>query len=265
MLVNDIEALPDVTAATLNQSRRRFLVGTSAAVGFITVAKAGAAIAKPLGIVADGAPDEIRPFRIDVPEAALQDMKRRIATTRWPDRETVPDSSQGVQLGRLQALCDYWETSYDWRKIERQLNALPQYVTQIDGLDIHFLHVRSRNPNALPLIITHGWPGSILEMIKTIGPLTDPVAHGGRAEDAFDVVIPSIPGYGFSSKPRELGWGPDRVARAWDVLMKRLGYDRYVSQGGDHGSVISDALARQKPAGLLGIHVNMPPTIPPNM
>ncbi|MGY3467720.1 pimeloyl-ACP methyl ester carboxylesterase [Bradyrhizobium sp. LM6.11] len=179
-----------------------------------------------------------------------------------PTGRRCPDISQGVQLARLQSLCGYWAKSYDWRKIEKQLNALPQFITEIDGLDIHFIHVRSRNPDALPIIITHGWPGSILEMLKTIGPLTDPVAHGGRAEDAFRVVIPSIPGYGFSAKPRELGWGPDRVARAWDVLMKRLGYVRYVSQGGDHGSVISDALARQKPAGLLGIHVNMPPTVP---
>jgi pimeloyl-ACP methyl ester carboxylesterase len=204
----------------------------------------------------------IREFRIDIPDSALDDLRRRIGATRWPDRETVSDTSQGMQLARLQALCGYWTGSYDWRKIEKRLNALPQFTTEIDGLDVHFIHVRSRNPDALPIIITHGWPGSILEMIKTIGPLTDPTAHGGRAEDAFHLVIPSIPGYGFSTKPREPGWGPDRVARAWDVLMKRLGYTRYVSQGGDHGSVISDALARQKPAGLMGIHVNMPPTIP---
>ena len=207
----------------------------------------------------------IRDFRIAVPDAALADLRRRIQSTRWPDRETVPDTSQGVPLARLQSLCARWAGAYDWRKVERRLNALPQFVTQIDGLDIHFIHVRSANPDALPLVITHGWPGSILEMIETIAPLTDPAAHGGRPEDAFHVVIPSIPGYGFSARPRELGWGPDRVARAWDVLMKRLGYTRYVSQGGDHGSVISDALARQKPEGLLGIHVNMPPTVPPEL
>lgn len=207
-------------------------------------------------------PAAIRKFNISIPGSALDDLRRRIIATRWPDRETVSDTSQGVQLARLQALCSYWAKSYDWRKVEMRLNALPQFITEIDGLDIHFIHVRSRDPDALPIIITHGWPGSVLEMLKTIAPLTDPVAHGGRAEDAFHVVIPSIPGYGFSARPRELGWGPDRVARAWDVLMKRLGYTRYVSQGGDHGSVISDALARQKPAGLLGIHVNMPPTVP---
>ncbi|GLS19171.1 multidrug MFS transporter [Labrys miyagiensis] len=224
-------------------------------------AQALGGVPSPASGVAPGDP-RIREFRIRVPDSALADLRQRLAATRWPDRETVPDTSQGVQLARLQAISSYWATSYDWRKIEKRLNDLPQFVTQIDGLDIHFIHVRSRNPNALPIIITHGWPGSILEMVKAIGPLTDPVAHGGQAEDAFHVVIPSIPGYGFSAKPRELGWGPDRVARAWDVLMKRLGYTRYVSQGGDHGSVISDALARQKPTGLLGIHVNMPPTIP---
>jgi pimeloyl-ACP methyl ester carboxylesterase len=167
-----------------------------------------------------------------------------------------------VQLARLQTLVRYWGTDYDWRKAEAKLNALPMFVTEVDGLDIQFIHVRSRHANALPLIVTHGWPGSILEQVKIIGPLTDPTAHGGRAEDAFDVVIPSMPGYGFSGKPRDAGWNPERIARAWDVLMKRLGYTRYVSQGGDWGSVVADAMARQKPAGLLGIHVNMPPTVP---
>ncbi|KAI1694065.1 alpha/beta hydrolase fold domain-containing protein [Ditylenchus destructor] len=209
--------------------------------------------------------DSIREFRIAIPDAALADLRSRLAKTRWPDRETVRDTSQGVQLARLQSLCGYWGTSYDWRQVEARLNALPQFMTQIDGVDIHFIHVRSRHANALPLILTHGWPGSVLEMVKAIGPLTDPTAHGGRAEDAFDVVIPSIPGYGFSGRPTELGWGPERTAKAWDALMKRLGYTRYVSQGGDHGSVVSDALARQKPAGLLGIHVNMPPTVPPEL
>ncbi len=204
----------------------------------------------------------IRPFRVDIPEAAIVDLRKRIASTRWPDRETVGDDSQGVQLAKMQALMRYWETDYDWRKIEAKLNTLPQFVTEIDGLDIHFIHVRSRHTNALPLILTHGWPGSLLEFVKVIGPLTDPTSFRGRAEDAFDVVIPSIPGYGFSAKPDKTGWGPDRIARAWDVLMKRLGYTRYVSQGGDHGSVISDVLARQAPEGLLGIHLTMPATVP---
>jgi pimeloyl-ACP methyl ester carboxylesterase len=204
----------------------------------------------------------IRPFHVKVPEAALNDLRRRVVATRWPPRETVSDQSQGVQLAKLQALVAYWATDYDWRKAEAKLNALPMFVTEVDGLDIHFIHVRSKQPNALALIITHGWPGSVLEQLKVIGPLTDPTAHGGGAEDAFDVVIPSMPGYGFSEQPKETGWTPDRMARAWDVLMKRLGYTRYVSQGGDWGSVVADAMARQAPAGLLGIHVNMPATVP---
>jgi pimeloyl-ACP methyl ester carboxylesterase len=209
--------------------------------------------------------ESIRPFRVHVPQAQLDDLRRRIAATRWPDKETVNDDSQGIQSSHVQELVRYWGTQYDWRKAEAQLNALPQFVTTIDGVDIQFIHVRSRHPNALPVILTHGWPGSIFEFVKTIGPLTDPTAYGGRPEDAFDVVIPSIPGYGFSGKPKDLGWGPDRTARAWDVLMKRLGYTHYVSQGGDHGSVISDALARQAPAGLLAIHLNMPATVPGNL
>ena len=209
--------------------------------------------------------ESIRPFHIHVPEAQLVDLRKRIAETRWPDKETVDDESQGIRLAQLQALVNYWANGYDWRKIEAKLNALPQFVTTIDGVDIQFIHVHSREANAMPLILTHGWPGSPLEFLKAIGPLTDPVAHGGRAEDAFDVVIPAIPGYGFSGKPTGLGWNPDRVARAWDVLVKRLGYTHYASQGGDHGSVISDALARQAPTGLLGIHLNMPATIPPNL
>jgi pimeloyl-ACP methyl ester carboxylesterase len=204
----------------------------------------------------------IRPFRIAVPDKAIADLRRRIAATRWPPRETVNDRSQGVQLAKIQPLVRYWGTDYNWRKVEARLNALPQFMTRIDGLDIHFVHVRSRHPNALPMIITHGWPGSILELVKVIGPLTDPTAHGGRAEDAFDLVLPSMPGYGFSGKPQSTGWGPDRMARAWAELMQRLGYKRYVSQGGDWGSVVSDAMARQAPPGLLGIHVNMPATVP---
>lgn len=204
----------------------------------------------------------IRPFQYHASKAALVDLRQRIEATRWPDKETVSDQSQGVQLEKIQALVHYWGTDYDWRKAEARLNALPEFVTTIDGVDIQFIHVRSRYQSAMPMIITHGWPGSILEMEKAIGPLTDPPAYGGRAEDAFDVIIPSMPGYGFSAKPTGTGWDPDHIARAWDILMKRLGYKYYVAQGGDWGSVIADAMARQKPAGLLGIHVNMPPTVP---
>jgi pimeloyl-ACP methyl ester carboxylesterase len=209
--------------------------------------------------------DAIRPFRVNIPEDALADLRRRIAATRWPDRETVNDRSQGNQLGTLQEIVRYWGTGYDWRKVEARLNALPMFMTEIDGVDIHFIHVRSRHPKALPLIITHGWPGSVIEQLKVIGPLTDPPAYGGRAEDAFDVVIPSMPGYGFSGKPTATGWNPDRIGRAWAVLMKRLGYTSYVAQGGDWGSPVTQAMARQVPAGLLGIHVNLPATIPPDV
>jgi pimeloyl-ACP methyl ester carboxylesterase len=208
------------------------------------------------------AADAIRPFQVHIPQAALDDLRQRIASTRWPDKETVNDRSQGAPLADLQELVRYWGTDYDWRKAEAKLNALPQFMTNIDGLDIHFIHVKSRYPNAMPLIITHGWPGSIFEQIKLIGPLTDPTAFGGRAEDAFDVVIPSLPGYGFSARPTEGGWGPERIGRAWDVLMKRLGYTHYVAQGGDWGAVIVQAMGRQAPAGLLGIHTNFPATIP---
>jgi len=213
------------------------------------------------------APDDtsIRPFLIAIPEADLVELRRRVLATRWPDKETVADQSQGVQLAKIQDLVRYWGTDYDWRKVEAKLNALPQFVTKIDGVDIQFVQVKSRHPNAMPLLITHGWPGSILELIKVIGPLTDPTAYGGRAEDAFDVVLPSMPGYGFSGKPQGEGWGPDRIGLAWDVLMKRLGYTRYVSQGGDWGSVVADAMGRQAPRGLLGIHVNMPATVPKNV
>src|SRR5258706_6334956 len=207
----------------------------------------------------------IRPFTVHVSRAALDDLRRRIAATRWPDKETVADQSQGAQLAKLQELVRYWGSGYDWHKAEAKLNALPQFMTNIDGLDIHFIHVRSRHKNALPVIITHGWPGSVLELIKVIGPLTDPTAHGGSAEDAFDVVIPSLPGYGFSGKPTGPGWDPDHIARAWAELMKRLGYTRYVAQGGDWGTAISSAMARQAPAGLLGIHINLPATIPPEV
>jgi pimeloyl-ACP methyl ester carboxylesterase len=207
----------------------------------------------------------IRPFKVQVPQAALDDLRRRISATRWPDKETVADRSQGTQLARLQELVSYWGTGYDWRKLEAKLNALPQFITRIDGLDIHFIHVRSRHPNALPVIVTHGWPGSITEQLKIIGPLTDPTAHGGRAQDAFDVVIPSMPGYGFSGKPTATGWNPDRIAKAWVELMKRLGYSNYVAQGGDWGSPVSSAMARQAPPGLLAIHINLPAAVPPEV
>ena len=208
---------------------------------------------------------EIRPFRAHVPDKALADLRQRLEATRWPDKETVADRSQGVQLARLQELVRYWATDYDWRKAEAKLNAFPQFVTTIDGADIHFIYVKSRHPNALPVLITHGWPGSVFEQIKLIGPLTDPTAHGGRGEDAFDVVIPSLPGYGFSSHPTDAGWGSDRIARAWDVLMKRLGYRRYFAQGGDWGSPITQAMGRQAPDGLLGIHINLPAAVPPEV
>jgi pimeloyl-ACP methyl ester carboxylesterase len=204
----------------------------------------------------------IRSFRVNIPGEALADLRRRIAATQWPEKETVADQSQGVQLATMQELARYWATEYEWRKVEARLNALPQFITEIDGLDIHFIHVRSKHPNALPLIVTHGWPGSIIEQLKIIGPLTNPTAHGGSAEDAFDVVIPSMPGYGFSGKPTSTGWGPERMGRAWAELMKRLGYTRYVAQGGDWGAFVVDQMGLQAPAGLLAIHTNMPATVP---
>jgi pimeloyl-ACP methyl ester carboxylesterase len=244
-------------SATLSLLTRRGVLIASAA--------AGAASLLPAQARAAAENDAIRPFRANVPEEALIDLHRRIAATRWPDRETVNDRSQGVQLAKLQELVRYWGTDYDWRKAEAKLNALPQFVTTIDDVDIHFIHVRSRHPNTLPLIMTHGWPGSVFELLKSVGPLTDPAAHGGRAEDAFDLVLPSMPGYGFSGKPTGTGWDPDHIARAWAELMKRLGYTRYVAQGGDWGSPVSSAMARQAPAGLLGIHINLPAAVPPEV
>ena len=204
----------------------------------------------------------IRPFTIEFPEAELEELRARIAATRWPEKETVADQSQGVPLATIRELARYWATDYDWRKCEAKLNALPQFITEIDGLDIHFVHVRSKHEDALPLIVTHGWPGSIIEQLKIIDPLTDPTAHGASASDAFHVVIPSMPGYGFSGKPTSTGWGPERMGRAWAELMERLGYTRYVAQGGDWGAFVVDQMGLQAPAGLLAIHTNMPATVP---
>ena len=206
-------------------------------------------------------PTEIRPFHVEIPEKQLDDLRRRIEATRLPSKELVEDRSQGVQLATIQELATYWGTEYDWRKVEARLNALPQFTTEIDGVDIHFIHVKSEHENALPLIITHGWPGSVIELLDTVGPLTDPTAHGGRAEDAFDLVLPSLPGYGFSGEPTEVGWNAGRVAQAWAELMHRLGYTGYVAQGGDVGAAVTDAMGRQAPEGLLGIHMNLLVTV----
>ncbi|PIO41692.1 multidrug MFS transporter [Phyllobacterium zundukense] len=258
-------ALPTAASAptrpgseVINQNRRQFL--STAAMG---IAAAGAASFIPESRAAAAAGDEIRPFKIDVPDEQLDDLRRRIAATRWPEQEA--DASQGVQLAMIQKLARYWGTDYDWRKVEAQLSALPQFVTTIDGLDIHFIHVRSKNPNALAMIVSHGWPGSVLEEIKLVGSLTDPTAHGGKAEDSFDLVIPSMPGYGFSGKPASAGWGPERIAQAWVELMKRLGYTRYVAQGGDWGALVVQLMGVQAPPGLLGIHTNMPAAVPPEI
>lgn len=213
----------------------------------------------------NNSPEAIRKFHVHIPDEELVDLRRRILATRWPDRETVNDQSQGVKLSKLQKLVHYWGSDYDWRKAEAKLNALPQFMTTIDGLDIHFIHVRSPHQNALPIIITHGWPGSVFELLKIIDPLTNPTAHGGKAEDAFDVVIPSMPGYGFSGKPKTTGWNPGRMAKAWAELMSRLGYKKYVAQGGDWGSVVANVMGKQKPEGLIGIHLSMPATIPPHV
>ncbi|WUD77344.1 epoxide hydrolase 1 [Streptomyces sp. NBC_00510] len=247
-------------------SRRRLLLTSAGAMTAATTGAVGMASRTPDAVQERAAEGTgIRPFHVDIPEADLAELRRRVNGTRWPDRETVPDQSQGVQLATMRDLTRYWGSDYDWRKIEAKLNSLPQFKTRIDGLDIHFIHVRSRHQDALPMILTHGWPGSVLEFLKVIDPLTNPTAHGGRAQDAFHVVIPSMPGYGFSERPTTTGWNPGRIARAWAVLMQRLGYTRYVSQGGDWGAVVSDKMAAQKPPGLIGIHVNMPATVPPDI
>ena len=239
-------------------SRRALLAGTAAA--GLAFAMPGAAEA-----AAPAAPDAIRPFRVQIPQTTLDDLRHRIRATRWADKETVEDQSQGAQLATMRQLARHWAGDYDWRRCEARLNALPQFMTGIDGLDIHFIHVRSKHADALPLIVTHGWPGSIIEQLKIIAPLTDPTAHGGSAADAFHVVIPSLPGYGFSARPTSTGWSPDRIGRAWDTLMKRLGYARYVHQGGDWGGRICEIMGHQAPEGLLGVHANLLLTFPPEI
>lgn len=241
----------------IDHDRRQLL--SNAAIGIAVTSVANILPAFPSKAAASA---EIRPFRVHFPEEALVDLRRRISTTKWPSRETVKDASQGVQLATMQKLARYWATDYDWRKIESKLNALPQFITEIEGVDIHFIHVRSKHENALPMIVTHGWPGSIIEQLKIIDPLTNPTAHGASATDAFHLVIPSLPGYGFSGKPTTTGWDPIRIARAWAVLMKRLGYTRYVAQGGDWGNAVTEQMALQEPAGLVAIHTNMPATVP---
>src|SRR5215469_4589571 len=237
----------------LSNPTRRDVLAASAAAAAMTVLAARPTIAAQEA----GADTTIRPFSIHVPEEALADLRRRLAAARWPDPETVADQSQGVQLATIQELARYWQTEHDWRKVEARLNALPQFTTKIDGIDIHFIHIRSRHENAMPLIMTHGWPGSIIELLNAIEPLTDPTAHGGRAEDAFHLVLPSMPGYGFSGEPIELGWNVGRIAHAWAELMQRLGYTHYVAQGGDVGASVTDQMGRQAPEGLLGIHMNL--------
>lgn len=251
----------ELATQVINPDRRR-LMGMAAS----AIALVGAASLLPTPLVAAATVGAaIRPFRIDVPDEQLADLRRRIQATRWPDQETVGDGSQGPQLTKFQDTIRYWGSDYDWRKVEARLNALPMFLTEIDGIDIHFIHVRSKHENALPLIVTHGWPGSIVEQLNIIDPLTNPTAHGGSAADAFHLVIPSVPGFGFSGRPKERGWNPDRIARAWAELMKRLGYTRYVAQGGDWGAPISSAMARQSAPGLLGIHLNLPATVPPEV
>ena len=250
-------------------SRRRFVGVAAAAVAAGSLSQL--AFAQTNQAITDVAPSSggdktaIRPLRIHVPDSQLIDLRRRIKATRWPDRETVTDDSQGVPLAMIQELARHWSTDYDWRKVEAKLNALPNFVTEIDGVDIHFIHVRSKHDNAMPLVVTHGWPGSIIEQLKIIDPLVNPTAYGASASDAFHLVIPSLPGNGFSGKPREIGWGPERTARAWVLLMKRLGYAKFAAQGGDLGGILANVMAKQAPPELLGIHVNLPATLPPEI
>ncbi|MBP2449387.1 epoxide hydrolase family protein [Rhizobium leguminosarum] len=253
--MTDLEKTHQSVASSILQTptRRELLAATTAA---------GAISLLPRTLRAAVPSNAIRPFRANIPAEQLVELRQRILATRWPEKETVADHSQGVPLATMRDLTRYWATDYDWRKGEAKLNAFPQFITEIDGLDIHFIHVRSKNPNALPLVINHGWPGSVIEQLKIIEPLTNPTAYGGNEADAFHVVIPSMPGYGFSAKPTSTGWGPERMGRAWAELMKRLGYDRYVAQGGDWGAFVVDQMGLQKPAGLLAIHTNMPGVVP---
>ena len=254
-------------------NRRRFFGAAAATVaaaplGLLTLSRRLEAMTNTLTEVArqtGSAKTDIRPFHVSFPAAQLTDLRRRVKATKWPEREAVSDDSQGVQLATVQALANYWATKHDWRKAEARLNSFPNFITDIDGLDIHFIHARSKHENALPLIITHGWPGSVIEQLKVIEPLTDPTAHGGTAADAFHVVVPSLPGYGFSGKPTAPGWNPVSIAKAWATLMQRLGYTKYVAQGGDWGNAISEVMALQQPPGLLGIHTNMAATVPPDV
>jgi pimeloyl-ACP methyl ester carboxylesterase len=243
----------DEIGADCRYTRRRILAASAAAT---------AMSALPAGAGEAAESSQIRPFHYTASEDDLSDLRKRVAATRWPDREQVSDTTQGVQLATMRQLADYWQHQHDWRKVEARLKAYPNFLTKIDGLDIHFVHVKSKHQNALPMIVTHGWPGSVIEQLKIIEPLTDPTAHGGTVADAFDLVIPSLPGYGFSGKPAAVGWNPPRIAKAWAVLMQRLGYTRYVAQGGDWGNAITEDMGLQQPAGLIGIHTNMPATVP---